>query len=426
MQIRSLLGIVAMLGLLYVFSSNRKAIKWRLVMMGMGLQLCLGFIFLKWDRGNLFLRGVGDWFKELLEVAAAGATFIFGSIGPPAPLPPGAEAAASAGPSLGFIFATWVLPTLIFFSSLMAVLYHLGVMQFVVRKMARLMAILMGTSGSESLSACSNIFVGQTEAPLMVKPYIGRMTRSEIHAIMVGGYCTIAGGVFALYVGFGVEPGHLMVASVMAVPAGLVCSKILMPETEESETMGKVVDLAKSEAGGVVEAASNGAIDGLQLALNVGGMLIAFLGLVAVANWMLGGIELPWSSTGIDGESTKLSIELILGYVFYPIAYALGADPSETMYLSELLGKKIVLTELVAYQEMKSMVEAGLIGERTKLIASFALCGFANLGSVAIQIGGLGAMAPERRGEIAKLAVKAMWCGALVTCMTAAMAGLLS
>ena len=411
MIIRPVLGIVAMLGLLYVFSSNRKAIKWRLVVVGVLLQVMLGFIFLKWDTGNEFLRGVGDWFKDLLNVAAAGASFIFGPIGPPT---------AEASSSIGFIFATWVLPTLIFFSSLMAVLYHLGVMQFVVRLMATVMAKLMGTSGSESLSACSNIFVGQTEAPLMVKPYIGRMTRSEIHAIMVGGYCTIAGGVFALYVGFGVEPGHLMVASVMAVPAGLVCSKILMPETEESETMGKVVDLAKSEAGGAVEAASNGAIDGLHLALNVGGMLIAFLGLVAVANWFLGGIDFP----GSDG--TPLSIEMILAYVFYPIAYALGADPSETMFLSELLGKKIVLTELVAYKEMNSMVEAGKIGEHTKLIASFALCGFANLGSVAIQIGGLGAMAPERRGEIAKLAVKAMWCGALVTCMTAAMAGLMS
>lgn len=421
MQIRSLLGIVAMLGLLYVLSSDRKAIKWRLVITGVLMQLLLGFVFLKWDAGNEFLRGVGDWFKELLDVAAAGASFIFGPIGPPKPLPAGATAAAS---SLGFIFATWVLPTLIFFSSLMAVLYHLGVMQFVVRLMARLMAKLMGTSGSESLSACSNIFVGQTEAPLMVKPYIGRMTSSEIHAIMVGGYCTIAGGVFALYIGFGVEPGHLMVASVMAVPAGLVCSKMLMPETEKSETMGVVVELARSEAGSAVEAASNGAIDGLKLALNVGGMLIAFLGLVAVANWALGGVVLPWG--GAAGEGTQLSIEKILGWVFYPIAYALGAETGETMLLSELLGKKIVLTELVAYQEMKSMVEAGLIGERTKLIASFALCGFANLGSVAIQIGGLGAMAPERRGEIAKLAVKAMWCGALVTCMTAAMAGLLS
>jgi CNT family concentrative nucleoside transporter len=424
LQTRSALGIVAMIGLLYVLSSNRKAIKWRLVITGIALQFVLGLVFLKWKRGNEFLRGVGDWFKDLLEVAAAGASFVFGPIGPPPPVDPNAVGAPGGAFSLGFVFATWVLPTLIFFSCLMAVLYHMGVMQLVVKRMARVMAWLMGTSGSESLSACSNIFVGQTEAPLMVKPYIGKMTASELHAIMVGGYCTIAGGVFALYVGFGVEPGHLMVASVMAVPAGLVCTKVLMPETEKSETMGVVVALAKSESGSAVEAASTGAIDGLRLALNVGAMLIAFLGLVAVVNWALGGIVLQ---SGAGGEPTlKLSIELILGYIFYPIAYLLGAEGGETMYLSELLGKKIVLTELVAYQEMNSMVENGLIGARTKLIASFALCGFANLGSVAIQIGGLGAMAPERRGEIAKLAVKAMWCGALVTCMTAAMAGLLS
>jgi len=423
LQTRSALGIVVMVGLLYVLSSNRKAIKWRLVITGLGLQLLLGLVFLKWDTGNAFLRGVGDWFKELLEVAAAGAAFIFGPIGPPV-FDPNTAGAPPGAASIGFIFATWVLPTLIFFSSLMAVLYHLGVMQLVVRMMARLMARLMGTSGSESLSACSNIFVGQTEAPLMVKPYINKMTASELHAIMVGGYCTIAGGVFALYVGFGVEPGHLMVASVMAVPAGLVCTKVLMPEVEESETMGVVVDLAKSESGSVVESASTGAIEGLKLALNVGGMLIAFLGLVAVANWALGGIVLQ---SGPDGEPTlRLSLELILGYVFYPIAYLIGAESSETMQLSELLGMKIVATELVAYGEMTSMVEAGLIGERTRLLASFALCGFANLGSVAIQIGGLSAMAPNRRREIARLAVKAMWCGALVTCMTAAMAGLLS
>lgn len=423
LQTRSALGIVVMVGLLYVLSSNRKAIKWRLVITGLGLQLLLGLVFLKWETGNAFLRSVGDWFKDLLQVAAAGAAFVFGPIGP-AVFDPYAVGVPPGAASIGFVFATQVLPTLIFFSSLMAVLYHLGVMQLVVRLMARLMAWLMGTSGSESLSACSNIFVGQTEAPLMVKPYINKMTGSELHAIMVGGYCTIAGGVFALYIGFGVDPGHLMVASVMAVPAGLVCTKVLMPEVEESETMGVVVDLAKSESGSVVESASTGAIDGLKLALNVGGMLIAFLGLVAVVNWALGGVVLQ---SGPGGEPTlRLSLELILGYVFYPIAYLIGAETGQTMQLSELLGLKIVATELVAYREMDSMVKAELITERTRLLASFALCGFANLGSVAIQIGGLSAMAPNRRSEIARLAVKAMWCGALVTCMTAAMAGLLS
>jgi CNT family concentrative nucleoside transporter len=243
------------------------------------------------------------------------------------------------------------------------------------------------------------------------------MTLSELHAIMTGGFCTIAGGVFALYVGFGVEAGHLMVASVMAVPAGLVCTKILWPETEESETMGTVARTAKSEAKTSVEAAANGAVDGLKLALNVGAMLIAFLGIVAVINWVLGEVPM-W---GDD----PLSLERILSWLFAPVAAVMGVPAGDIMNLSELLGMKIVLTELIAYQGMGEMVAAGEITPRTKMIASFALCGFANLGSIAIQIGGLGAMAPERKSEIAKLAVRAMWAGAVATCMTACLAGLM-
>ena len=393
-----------MIGLLYGFSRNRKAINWRLVGTGILIQAALGGVFLSWQTGRDALWGVGEGFKTFLGVAGAGTAFVFGGL-------------AGGNESLGFIFATQVLPTLIFFSSFMAVLYHLGVMQFIVRIMAGLMVRVMGTSGSESLSACGNIFVGQTEAPLMVKPYLGRMTLSELHAIMTGGFCTIAGGVFALYVGFGVEAGHLMVASVMAVPAGLVCTKILWPETEESETMGTVARTAKSEAKSSVEAAANGAVDGLKLALNVGAMLIAFLGIVAVINWVLGEVPM-W---GDD----PLSLERILSWLFAPVAAVMGVPTGDIMNLSELLGMKIVLTELIAYQGMGEMVAAGEITPRTKMIASFALCGFANLGSIAIQIGGLGAMAPERKSEIAKLAVRAMWAGAVATCMTACLAGLM-
>ena len=398
-----------MIGLLYGFSRNRKAIKWRLVGTGILIQAALGGVFLFWQTGRDALWSVGEGFKSFLGVAGAGTRFVFGELA--------GGNVAGGNASLGFIFATQVLPTLIFFSSFMAVLYHLGVMQFIVRIMAGLMVRVMGTSGSESLSACGNIFVGQTEAPLMVKPYLGRMTLSELHAIMTGGFCTIAGGVFALYVGFGVEAGHLMVASVMAVPAGLVCTKILWPETEESETMGTVARTAKSEAKSSVEAAANGAVDGLKLALNVGAMLIAFLGIVAVINWVLG--EVP-----IWGDD-PLSLELILSWLFAPVAAVMGVPTGDIMNLSELLGKKIVLTELIAYQGMGEMVAAGEITPRTKMIASFALCGFANLGSVAIQIGGLGAMAPERKSDIAKLAVRAMWAGAVATCMTACLAGLM-
>ncbi|MEE2888539.1 MAG: nucleoside transporter C-terminal domain-containing protein [Planctomycetota bacterium] len=404
LRLVSLLGFFVMIGLLYALSRERRAINWRLVGTGVLIQGVLGVVFLSWTKGRDALWGVGEGFKVFLGVAGKGTEFVFGGL-------------AGANESLGFIFATQVLPTLIFFSSFMAVLYHLGVMQFIVRIMAGLMVRVMGTSGSESLSACGNIFVGQTEAPLMVKPYLGRMTLSELHAIMTGGFCTIAGGVFALYVGFGVEAGHLMVASVMAVPAGLVCTKMLWPETEESETMGTVAHTAKSEAKSPVEAAANGAIDGLKLALNVGAMLIAFLGIVAVINWGLSAVPM-W------GEQV-LSLELILSWLFAPVAAVMGVPGDDIMNLSELLGKKIVLTELIAYQGMGEMVDAGAITPRTKMIASFALCGFANLGSVAIQIGGLGAMAPERRSDIARIAVRAMWAGAIATCMTACLAGLM-
>jgi CNT family concentrative nucleoside transporter len=272
---------------------------------------------------------------------------------------------------------------------------------------------VLGTSGAESLSACGNVFVGQTEAPLLVRPFLGRMTQSELHTVMVGGFATIAGGVFALYVGMGIQAGHLMVASVMAVPAGLICSKMLWPETEESETMGRVVRVDLQKHGNVVEAAAVGASDGLKLALNVAAMLIAFLGLVAVLNWMLSWIP-----------GVELSVASILGVVFWPIAAVMGVPSDEIYTLAQLLGTKIALTELVAYSELSGM--RAQISPRTFMIASFALCGFANLGSVAIQIGGLGAMAPERRGDLARLGFRAMFAGAIATCMTACVAGVLS
>ncbi len=428
LRLVSLLGIFVMIGLLFALSRNRQAIRWRLVGTGLLIQAALGGVFLSWAAGRDALWSLGEGFKNFLGVSGAGTRFVFrglaggeGSVKELMGVYGEGEVTAFGGmqvadESLGFIFATQVLPTLIFFSSFMAVLYHLGVMQFCVRLMAGIMVRVMGTSGSESLSACGNIFVGQTEAPLMVKPYLGKMTDSELHAIMTGGFCTIAGGVFALYVGFGVEAGHLMVASVMAVPAGLVCTKMLWPETEQSETMGTVARAAKSESKSVVEAAANGAIDGLKLALNVGAMLIAFLGIVAVVNWGLGVVP-------IAGE--PLSLERILSWVFAPVAAVMGVPGDDVMKLSELLGKKIVLTELVAYQGMGEMIEAKAITPRTQMIASFALCGFANLGSVAIQIGGLGAMAPDRKSDIARLAVRAMWAGAIATCMTACLAGVM-
>ncbi|MCR9243434.1 MAG: NupC/NupG family nucleoside CNT transporter [bacterium] len=406
----SLLGIAVMLAICFALSKNRRAISWRLVAVGVSLQAVFGLVFLYWPDGNAALQAVGRGFNSFLELGEAGSTFVFGNL------------ANADGGGAGFVFAFRVLPTLIFFSSLMAVLYHLGVMQLVVRAMAWFMVRVMGTSGSESLSACANVFVGQTEAPLLVKPFLKNMTMSELHTIMVGGFCTIAGGVFALYVSFigGDDPaaraeiaGHLMVASVMAVPAGLVCSKLLWPETEKSETMGVVARVEKSSYGNVVEAAAGGASDGLKLALNVGAMLIAFLALIAVLD------------AGLGLFPGDLSVARLLGWLFWPIAAVMGVPAGEIPLMAELLGTKLVATELVAYDRLGDYVTAGDVSARTKLVASFALCGFASFGGVAIQIGGLGAMAPERRGDLARIGVRAMFTGALATCMTACVAGVL-
>ncbi|MBL8749725.1 MAG: NupC/NupG family nucleoside CNT transporter [Planctomycetes bacterium] len=400
LRLVSLCGIAVMLALCFALSNNRRAINWRLVGTGLVLQAILGLTFLYWSGGNAALQKFGDGVERFLKLSLKGNVFVFGEL--------------AKSDKLGFVFAFQILPTLIFFSSVMAVLYHLGVMQVIVRAMAWVMVRLMGTSGSESLSACANVFVGQTEAPLLIRPFLKNMTMSELHAIMVGGFATIAGGVFALYVGVGIAAGHLMVASVMAVPAGLICTKMLWPETEQSHTMGKVAKIETDVYGNVVEAAAAGAGDGLKLALNVGAMLIAFLGLVAVLDWLLE--FLPWG----------WSVKSILGVVFWPIAAVMGVPFHEVPVLAQLLGTKIAATELVAYSDLGPMIQQHAITPRTAMIASFALCGFANVGSVAIQVGGLGALAPERRGDLAKLGLRAMFGGAIATCMTACVAGVLA
>lgn len=408
LRLVSLCGIVVMLAICFAFSRNRRAISWRLVGVGLVLQAILGFTFLYWSAGNAALQSVGDGVDKFLKLSQGGSQFVFGEL---AKYP---SVESVFGANKGFVFAFMVLPTLIFFSAFMAVLYHLGVMQMVVRGMAWVMVRVMGTSGSESLSACANVFVGQTEAPLLIKPFLKGMTMSELHAIMVGGFATIAGGVFALYVGFGVDAGFLMVGSVMAVPAGLICTKMLWPEEEQSPTMGKVTKIESEAYGNVVEAAAAGAGDGLKLALNVGAMLIAFLGIVAVLDACLGLIHSSWS------------VQNALGIVFWPVAAVMGVAWDEIPTLAQLLGTKIALTELMAYSQLGPMIKAGGVSPRTAMIASFALCGFANIASVAIQVGGLSAIAPERRGDLARLGFRAMFGGAIATCMTACIAGVLA
>jgi CNT family concentrative nucleoside transporter len=409
LRLVSLGGIFVMLALCFALSVNRRAINWRLVGVGLVLQSLFGLVFLYWSAGNAALQWFGGRVDAFLKLSGKGTYFVFGALSRP-------ELVGAAMPddSKGFVFAFQILPTLIFFSSVMAVLYHLGVMQLVVRGMAWVMVRLMRTSGSESLSACANVFVGQTEAPLLIKPFLRSMTMSELHAIMVGGFATIAGGVFALYVGFGVSAGHLMVGSVMAVPAGLICTKMLWPETEASKTMGSVAKIETEQYGNVIEAAAAGAGDGLKLALNVGAMLIAFLGLVAVLD------------AGLEWISASWSVQGALAILFWPIAAVMGVPWEEIPTLAQLLGTKIAVTELVAYSQLGPMIQQHQVSPRTAMIASFALCGFANIGSVAIQVGGLGALAPERRGDLARIGLRAMFGGAIATCMTACVAGVLA
>jgi len=407
MRLISLFGLFVLLGLCWLMSRDRRAISWRLVGSGMLIQLVLGMVFVFWEPGNRMLYSCGQAAKSFLDLSFKGSEFVFG------PLANGQAVERVFGTG-AFLFAFQILPTLIFFSSFMAVLYHLGIMQMVVRAMAAVMARLLGTSGAESLSACGNIFVGQTEAPLLVRPFLAAMTQSELHAVMTGGFATIAGGVFALYVGFGVDPGNLIVASVMAAPAGLVCSKIMWPETDRPKTLDKVVTASAKTSCNVVDAAANGAIDGLRLALNVGAMLIAFLSLVAVIDLLL---------TSIGGEG--LTLGRVFSWMFWPIAAVMGVPWDDVPKLAELLGTKIAVTELVAYLRLGEWISGDEISKRTTMIATFALCGFANLGSIAIQIGGLGAMAPDRKHDIARLALRAMFAGAIATCVTACLVGVL-
>jgi CNT family concentrative nucleoside transporter len=378
---------------------------------------------LSWDRGNQLLQSLSLGVGSFLGLSSEGSEFIFGLFGNREyalhlfkDFPP--EVAKG-----GFLFAFQVLPTIIFFSSVMAVLYHVGVMGWVVKGIARLMVRTLGTSGSETLSVASNIFVGQTEAPLLVRPFIDRMTSSELMAVMTGGFATIAGGVFALYVGFGVSAGHLIIASVMSAPAALVIAKILVPETELSATRGGADIKLEKTSSNLVEAAANGATDGLKLALNVAAMLIAFLGLIAVVNWLLAGFSS--GILGIEKAADYWKLENILGYVFAPFAWCLGIEWSDVKDVGQLLGIKVGVNELIAYSNLTSDPFKQAISPRSFTIATYALCGFANFSSIAIQIGGIAALAPGRKSDLARLGLRAMFGGAIASWMTAAVAGML-
>ena len=399
-----IIGIIVLLGIAYLLSENKKKINWRLVITGLALQVIFALIVLKVPIGRKFFELASKGITSLINFTSEGSEFLFGSL--------------LDTNKFGSIFALNVLPTIIFFSSLMAVLYYLGIMQAVVKFIARFISKLLGTSGAETLSAVGNIFLGQTEAPLLVRPFINEMTRSELTAIMVGGMATVSGGVLAGYVAMGVNAGHLLSASIMAAAAGLVFAKILVPEVEEPKT--KDVNDVKVEktASNVVEAAANGASEGLSLALNVAAMLLAFIALMALLNSILGYIG------GLFGFPA-LSFQWILGKIFAPLAYLMGVPFGDLSAAGSLLGEKIMLNEFVAYSSLSNYIASGILNDKTILILTYALCGFANISSIAIQIGGIGGMAPKKKSSIAKLGLKTLLGGALATCLTGTIAGIL-
>jgi concentrative nucleoside transporter, CNT family len=425
----SLLGLAVFLLVAWLLSVNRGAVRWATVAWGLGLQFVFAVIIIASPIGRGFFRGLNDLFVSLLGYTNEGASFLFGNlIRPNVPVgatdgPFGPIAETGTWANTGALFAFSVLPTIIFFSSLMTLLYYLGIMQWFVKAFAWVMVRTMGTSGSESLSAAGNIFVGQTEAPLLVKPFVRTMTNSELHAVMTGGFATVAGGVMAAYVGMLVAffpdiAGHLIAASVMSAPAALAVSKVMFPETEESVTKGEIkIELEKTDAN-AIDAAARGASEGLSLALNVGAMLLAFIALLALLNGIVGGVA-GWFGM-------ELSIQTILGWIGAPIAWLMGTPWQDAQAVGMLIGEKTALNEFVAYLHLANMLQGGQeLSARAVVIATYALAGFANFSSIAIQIGGIGGLAPERRGDLSRLGLRAMVGGTLAAFMTACVVGIL-
>jgi len=415
-SVLGLAGIAVLLGIAWALSSARREIAWQTIVVGLVLQLLLAILVLWVPLGKILFDRLGQLFVTLIGYTSAGAGFIFGPL--------------ADSEQFGFIFAFQVLPTIIFFASLMACLYHLGVMQKLVEVMAWVMTRFMKVSGSESLATAANVFVGQTEAPLVVRPFIAGMTRSELFALMTGGMSTIAGGVLAAYVMLlgGSDPvqqaffaKHLISASIMAAPAALVVAKLLMPETQQSETAGVVSTAIDRPHSNLIEAAAGGAGEGLKLALNVGAMLLAFLALIALINGPLGWLGEITGLQALVGQPIELA--LILGWVCAPLALLAGVPLDEAVAVGGLIGQKIVANEFVAYVALTEMQSE--LSERAVLISTYALCGFANFASIAIQIGGIGGISPSRRPDLAQLGLKAVLGGTLVSLLNAAWAGIL-
>ncbi len=422
---RGMLGIVFLLSVAWAFSARRKAIDWALVAKGVGLQLVFAILVLKTGWGRGFFKAVNGVFLSAIDFTNQGAGFLFGAlIGGEVPVlgPDGVESGTVA---VNAMLAFSVLPTIIFFSSLMALAYHLGLMQRVVKGMAWVMQRSLKTSGAETTSAAGNIFIGMTEAPLLVRPFIDRMTTSELNTVMTGGFATVAGGVMAAYVAmlapfFPDIAGHLLAASIMAAPAGIVMSKMLFPETEEPETRGTLQVELESTHVNSIDAAAGGAIDGMWLALNVAAMLIAFLALIALVNGML-----AWTTglVGIEG----VTLERIFGWVLAPVAWLIGVPWADSVQVGSLLGIKVVANEFVSFRTLAAWLADGVdLSNQAILITTYAMTGFASFGAIAIELGGIGGIAPRRRSDMARLGIRAMVGGLGATLMTATLAGILA
>jgi CNT family concentrative nucleoside transporter len=404
-----ILGLLIILGAAYAFSTNRRAINKKTVVWGLGLQFVFAIFVLKIEFGRVLFQKAGDAVNRLLSYSFEGSKFVFGPLG-------------AQNSSMGFVFAFQVLPIVIFTAAFFAVLYHYGIMQFIIKLMATVMTRFMGTSGAESLNVAASIFMGQTEAPLTIRPFLPDLTRSELMTVMTSGMAHVSGAIMGAYIAFGIEPKHILSAVIMTAPGTILISKMLVPETEVPKTAGRVVmseeEAAAEKSENLLGAIARGTTDGLGLALNIAAMLIAFLALIALANGIMGGIHnrfgLMWFPP---------SLQQLFGMLFAPIAWVIGIPWHDCAVVGNLLGTRLVLNELVAFSMLGPQRAA--LDPRSFTIATFALCGFANLSSIGIQLGGIGALAPNQRGALARLGIRAMLAGTMANLMSAAIAGML-
>lgn len=419
-----IIGIVLILALAFLLSNNRKAINYRLVFSGLGLQVVLALFILKTSIGQHLFSWVGKRIEQLLQMAEKGGEFVFGGLVKPELLKP------IFGDQYSFLFMFKIIPTIIFVAVLVNIAYHIGLMQIIVSFFARIVHFLMRVSGSEALSNVASAFVGQVEAQIMIKPYLNTMTKSELLASMSGSMACIAGGVMAVYISMGVPAPYLLAASIMAAPAALVIAKIVWPETEESATKGAVKLEVKKSHANLLDAISHGASDGLKVSLNVIAMLIGFIALIGLVNLILGKVGLMMAGMGVDLSAVGIDINHfnlngIFGSVFSIFAWAMGVPSQDTFIVGSLMGTKMVINEFVAYSSLAPMIAQNVLQPKSLVIVSFALCGFANFSSIAIQVGGIGELAPTRRADLARLGFRALACGTLASYLSATIAGIL-